>query len=127
MSMGSVDGARAADPAGTIGDPAMQALRRGWYPEEESFKDRLLNLLERPAPPQRAGEASRHHGEAEALRMIRQGLAILGLATDRASLLRLPKGDPGKVMLAAVLRRATSVSNSWIASPLAWAWDIRAR
>jgi hypothetical protein len=110
--------ARAADHAGTIGGPAMQALRRGWYLGEESFKDRLLKLLERPAPPQRAGKASRHHGEAEALRMIRQGLAILGLPADRASLLRLPKGDPGKVMLAAVLRRATSVSNGWIASRL---------
>ena len=51
--------ARAADHAGTIGEPAMQALRRGWYLGEEGFKDRLLKMLERPDPPQRAGEARR--------------------------------------------------------------------
>lgn len=110
--------ARAADHAGTIGEAAMRALRRGWYLGDERFKDRLLELVEKPPRSKRAGAGSRDHGEAEAIRMIRQGLATLGLPLDQAGLGRLAKGDPRKVLLASVLRSATTVSNGWIATLL---------
>lgn len=110
--------ARATDHAGSVGDAAMQALRRGWYLGEESFKDRLLGMLERPAPPARAGAGSRDHGEAEARRIMREGLAILGLPPGLSGLGRLPKGDPRKVLLASVLRGTTTVSNDWLATNL---------
>jgi hypothetical protein len=39
--------ARAANAEGKIDEEALQAIRRGWYLGMETFKDRLLKLLEK--------------------------------------------------------------------------------
>ena len=43
----------------------------------------------------------------------------LGLPESRKELERLKKGDPGKVVCAALVKRRTAVSNDWIAERLA--------
>ncbi len=115
--------ARAAEDGGKINDEAQAALRRGWYLGEESFKDKLLAMVDRA----RGGESPRKaktkvasaHGEGEAERLIKEGCKVLELPTNRRELEKLRKSDERKVLLAAVLRRRTSVGVNWIAERLA--------
>ncbi len=116
--------ARAASDGGRIDDDAMQAMRRGWYLGKDSFKDRLLKLLDKtvtraPSGRSRAGGEVRDHSEKEATRIVREGLKALGVPAGDAALAALPKGDGRKVVLACLLREKTSVSNDWIAGRLA--------
>ncbi len=117
--------ARASEQGGKISEEAHAALRRGWYLGEESFKDKLLAMMDRAKA--REGDRQRKaktgvasaHGEAEARRLIREVGGILELPTGKRELEKLRKGDERKVMLAAVLRRRTSVGVNWIADRLA--------
>jgi putative transposase len=115
--------ARAANENGKIDEQAMEAIRRGWYLGKESFKDKLLRILEKPklrsGARRRAAGAERDHGETEALRLVREGSRLLGLPPDLPGLRALRKTDPRKVRLAILLRTHTSVSNAWIAEHLA--------
>jgi REP element-mobilizing transposase RayT len=117
--------ARAANDGGAIDAAATKALKRGWYLGKESFKDRLLKLLEKPAARSRSGGAARgegparDRGEKEAGRLLAEGIRELGLPGDRKGLVGLKKSDPRKVKLATLLRAHTSVSNEWIAGKLA--------
>jgi len=102
----------------------MEAIRRGWYLGKESFKDKLLKLLEKPtlrsgSGSRRAAGAERDHGEKEAMRILREGSLILGLPSAAAALADLRKTDPRKVQLAILLRTHTTVSNAWIAERMA--------
>ena len=54
------------------------------------------------------------HGEKEAERLIRQCAPDLGLPVEAAELAHLRKGDGRKAMLAALLRRRTTVAFEWI-------------
>lgn len=115
--------ARAANEDGGIDEEALRVLRRGWYLGKDSFKDRLLRLLEKTTDPSRGprnrtGEAVREHGEAEAERIFRRGSKILGLPARADAIAKLPKSDERKVLLATLLRERTNVGNSWIASRL---------
>lgn len=116
--------ARAANDGGRIDAEATRALKRGWYLGKESFKDRLLKLVEKPTSRAAGGVHSRgegpvrEHGEMEAARMVSTGLHALGLPKGSHGLARLRKGDPRKVQLATVLRSHTAVSNAWIADRL---------
>jgi len=40
-------GKRAANDGGNLSEASMAALRRGWYPEDETFRDRLLDLVKK--------------------------------------------------------------------------------
>ncbi len=115
--------ARAANEKGKIDDQAMEAIRRGWYLGKESFKGKLLRMLEKPklrsGARRRAAGVERDHGESEALRLVREGSRLLGLPPDLSGLRALRKTDPRKVQLAILLRTHTSVSNAWIAEHLA--------
>jgi hypothetical protein len=62
------------------------------------------------------GALRRSHGEDEAARMLREGLAALGLSESDLAL--LPKGDPRKVALASAMPKRTIVPNEWIAKHL---------
>jgi REP element-mobilizing transposase RayT len=112
--------ARAANDGGEIDQTAQDALRRGWYLGEETFRDRLLDLVDK-AKGVKARKRSRSecvrqdHGEKEAERLIRQCAPHLGLPTGTAELAHLRKGDGRKAMLAALLRRRTTVGFEWIA------------
>jgi REP element-mobilizing transposase RayT len=117
--------ARAANDGGQIDAEATKALKRGWYLGKESFKDRLLKLLEKPPSSARGGGPARgegparERGEKEAARLVAEGLRALGLPAGKEGLAKLKKSDPLKVRLAMVLRARTSVSNAWIAERLA--------
>lgn len=97
--------------------------RRGWYLGEESFKDKLLAMLDRA----RIGEWQRKaktgvasdHGEGEAERLINEAGKVLGLPIKRHELKNLRKSDDRKALLAAVLRRRTAVGANWISERLA--------
>ena len=116
--------ARANTAGGKIDEEAMAAIRRGWYLGKETFKDRLLKLLDKPGRTSVGtrnctGEALREHGEAEAERIVRRAVKIVGLPGTADAMAKLPKSDGRKVAVAVLLRDRTSVGNSWIANRLA--------
>jgi hypothetical protein len=116
--------ARAANEGGRIDEVATAAIRRGWYLGKETFRDRLLKVLDKALPPvggnrNRTSEALREQGEKEAERIVRRSLKSLRLASGTEALAKLPKSDARKAALASLLRARTSVSNGWIAARLA--------
>ena len=116
--------ARAATDGGKIDDEASQAIRRGWYLGKDSFKDKLLKMLESPSVRRRGGTsraegANRDRGEKEAMRILREGIRHLGLPSSMSGLSGLKKSDARKAQLAILLRTHTSMSNDWIALKLA--------
>jgi putative transposase len=116
--------ARAANAKGKIDDEATAAIRRGWYLGKETFRDRLLKLLDQATQPStgsknRTGEALREHGEKEAEGIVMRSLKLIGLAPNTEALAKLPKSDRRKAAVATLLRERTSVSNGWIAARLA--------
>jgi putative transposase len=115
---------RATNDGGKINEEAMEAIRRGWYLGKETFKDKLLKMLDRPVLRRRGGNlrtegVHRDHGEKEALRIMHEGSRNLGLPLSMVDLAALTKSDERKVLLAILLRTHTSVSNQWIAEKLA--------
>jgi len=107
---------------GELSEEALQALRRGWYLGEKTFRDRLLELLEKPVSRRdlnRSGAAARDRGLIEAERLVRAGLSHLELPVEPEQLSALRKGDSRKIWLAMLLRKRTTAGNSWIAARLA--------
>ena len=116
--------ARAAHDRGGIDEAALAALRRGWYLGEETFRDRLLDLIEKAkgvntGQRRKSDGPERDHGEKDATRIVRQLAPHLGLPFAARELEALRKGDPRKALLAAVLKRRTAVGTDWIAQRLA--------
>ena len=116
--------ARAAAHGGRIEEAAMAALRKGWYLGEDSFKDKLLGMVDKARAKIRrkglhSGGAVAAHNQQEAERIIRLTAGCLGLPAAVADLARLRKGDPAKVTCAALVRLRTAVPNDWIAARLA--------
>ncbi len=115
--------ARAENEGGRIGEKAMEAIRGGWYLGEETFKDKLLGLIDKAGATIRkrgsvTGAAMRAHGEIEAERIIRRAGGELGLAESVEELRLLRKGDSRKVICAALVKGLTSVKNDWVARRL---------
>lgn len=111
---------RAATEGGKIGEKAMKAIRSGWYLGEEGFKDQLLGLIDKAIAKVTkrgsvAGAAIRAHGEGEAERIIRAVGAELGLPKSIEEFRTLRKGDPRKVICAALVKAHTSMTNEWLA------------
>ncbi len=116
--------ARAANDGGGIDEAAQTALRRGWYLGEETFRDRLLDLVDKakgakPRQRRKAEGLEKDHGEKDAERLVRELGPKLGLPVGMGALAELQKGDGRKALLAAVLRRRTAVGAGWIAERLA--------
>ncbi len=112
--------ARAANEGGRIDETAMKALRRGWYLGKLDFRDRLLAMLEKPVSRRKRPDSlPRSHGEAEAERLACAALEAVGLPAGRKALGLMKKGDPSKVLVAALLRECTVVGNPWLAERLA--------
>lgn len=112
--------ARAANDGGCIDQTAQDALRRGWYLGEETFRDRLLDLVDKVKgikvrKRDKAECVGKDYWEKDAERLIRECASELGLPTAASELSRLKKGDGRKAMLAALLRRRSIVSFEWIA------------
>jgi REP element-mobilizing transposase RayT len=97
-------------------------LRRGWCLGSESFREKMLRLLDRMSEKRpgrrsaRDAKVRREHGEEEAGRLMMAALAWLGL--DAGGLIEMKKGDVRKLAITALLRQRTTVSNAWLAEKL---------
>lgn len=99
----------------------MKALKRGWYLDDESYKNKLLNLAKKSTVAKKGSISSapvKAFGESEAEALIVKGLEMMDLVEELQNLSELPKGDSRKVALASLVRMRTSVSNSWLAERL---------
>ncbi len=114
-----------AEEGGHVCEKAQQALRRGWYLGNESFKDKLLAMMDalQPKAAERrrepAIEVLRDHGIGYAEQLIVRHAPDLGLPTDVAALLDLPKGHLSKALMAALLAAKTTVGRKWLGERLA--------
>jgi len=95
-------------------------IRRGWYLGGDGFRGRMLKLIQAALGEGRAasytGAAKRAHGEAEAERLVGEGLAALDL--DAGSLGERPKSLAEKQVLAWWLRGRTTMGRRWISERL---------
>ena len=114
--------ARAAE-GGKITPEATKALRQGWHLGPESFRDRLLALLDGAKKIRlkgsQAGGPLREHGAAEAERLLLKALPALQLPSTTKELALFRKSDPRKASVAILLRKRTAVASGWIAERLA--------
>jgi hypothetical protein len=95
-------------------DEALTPLRRGWCLGSEPFRQKMLELMDGKLSENHSGELHRETAEQKANRIIseelsRRGWAESDLATRRRS-------DPGKVAIAARLRKETTLPIKWIAA-----------
>lgn len=112
--------ARASNDQGKIDEEAMKALRRGWYLGGPSFRDKLLGQAGKVSPRRvYPTTGARGYGESAAEGLAVEALTALRLPTGPEDLSAMKKGDPGKVMVATLLRERTAVGNEWIAKRLA--------
>ena len=119
---------RAQDDGGQLPDHAMQALRKGWYLGEDTFRDKLLALIEKGAKTLRAkgshsGAALQSHDESAAESIVQAGLQYLQMPDDQELREVSRKSDPRKVAIAILIKRHTSASNIWIAKRLGMGHD----
>jgi hypothetical protein len=103
-------------------DAGNGVLQRAWYLGGETFRERLLNLLESAGEKlsrkkEVDGTVRRSHGEEEARRLLERAMSYYGL--QQVELAGLKRSDPRKVAMAQLIRRRTSVPNRWIAEELA--------
>ena len=101
--------------ASTMDNGMLASLRRGWFLGSEEFRQELLEKYDAFPAGARSGERkSRRHDEAEAERLIRKGLQILGMKDLDGQ----AKGSAVKIALAAMVKSRTVVTNLWIARRL---------
>jgi putative transposase len=114
---------RAKLDGGGLPESAMTALRRGWYLGDATFRDKLLGSMQKGSKRLRnkgshSGAALAAHGEAEAIRLVTDGMRVLGLANDGVWPATARKGDLRKIALATLVKTRTCVSNEWLARRL---------
>ncbi len=102
-------------------DKRLSNLERGWYWGSQEFAERMLKIGECVLkklrhPGSMAAKEIRAHGEEEAKRLIREGLAAAGL--DAEELKKRQGSDPLKAVLAEIVWRQTTVNMAWIAHAL---------
>jgi len=97
-----------------------KAIRRGWYLGGDGFRGRLLKRVKEGLGATRkesyAGQAKRAHGEAEAERLLKLGLATLDVTAAR--LAETAKGTLPKQALAWWLRKRTTMWRRWVSDRL---------
>jgi len=103
-------------------DARCSHLQRGWYWGSPEFGERMLKLGEgllkrRRQRSYRGSPEVREHGEKEALKILKEGLAACGLKEKQ--LQDLPGSDGRKVMLAVEIWEKTTVGLGWISEHLA--------
>lgn len=99
----------------------MDTLRNAWCLGGESFRKKVLGLLDGASEKLRRrrevdGAVRRSHDEVEARRIIAVGLEHFGLRAD--DLPQLRKGDHRKLAMARVIRTRTAIPNAWVAREL---------
>ena len=102
-------------------DARCSHLRRGWYWGSQGFCERVLRLAEKAIgrPKSRAYRSAAQrlaHGEAQAERMLEEGLKAAGLGAEELAL--TPGSDARKIALAKLLWGRTTVSQDWLAERL---------
>lgn len=104
------------------GEPGMgyEELRRGWCLGDGDFRQRMLDKAEKAMQDKKreslSGAAVREHGEAEAVKLLDEGLEKLGLLPEQFE--AMPKLSPEKQALAAWIASQTLVGTEWIAGML---------
>jgi REP element-mobilizing transposase RayT len=97
-----------------------EKIRRGWCYGGDSFRSKMVESLDVVmAGKCRAsfgGDPVCRHDALDAERLVQDGLRLLGL--QEADLTRLKKGNLRKQVIAWMVRKNTSVKNSWIAERL---------
>ena len=117
--------ARAIELKSAINDVALGELRSGWVLGEKGFVETVLaalggpQLLDKKGKGSVGGEAVKAHDEAEADRIVRMSLAMLGMPVEAEDLAGRGKWLQEKAVIAAVIRKRTGVGNRWIAQRLA--------
>ena len=117
--------ARAKDPKSAINDAALGELRRGWVLGEKGFVEKVRAVLSGQAVAKKkrkgnvGGLAVKAHDEAEAERIAKASLALLGLPDAVKKLAGRGRWLKEKAVIAAVIRQRTGVGNRWIAERLA--------
>jgi putative transposase len=102
-------------------DQSLQStLRRGWYWGSEQFRAFLLKKLDAEAIRRnrnyQSTQMGRDHAQAEAERIVRDGLQRFGLS--ESDLESLPGSDPRKVAIAGTVHRNTTTLLGWTAKRL---------
>ena len=102
-------------------DAQWAQICRGWCFGSEQFRNDLMDRLDgvigtKGRRESFSGEEVRAHDEAEAQRLLKDGLATLRLKTVELSGMR--KNAPEKQVLAWLLRSRTVVGNQWITEHL---------
>lgn len=104
-----------------------KGIRRGWYQGGEGFRGRLLRKITDALQGKRAGsyagEAKRDHGEAQAERLLRLGLAALKIQPGQLE--AAPKGAMEKQALGWWLCEHTTVPRRWVSERLAMGDESR--
>ena len=106
---GRVEARRRAEGAGEY-EP------EGWCLGSEEFRQELLAQISRQASPRHTGEDISQSALAKAERIVQEELGVLGWGERELSGYR--KGHPGKIRIAARLRRETTMTLVWIGSRL---------
>jgi REP element-mobilizing transposase RayT len=115
--------ARAANDGGNIDSVAQKALRRGWYLGEDTFRDRLLALMDKAKGiktrvNRKADALEKDYSEKDAEQILQRCGPEMGLPTGAKELCLLRKGDERKALMAALIRGRTAASTEWIAKRL---------
>ena len=94
-------------------EAALRPLRRGWWLGSEAFRREVLERMEDRIGDHHSGEVRREWAERKAERIIVEELRRLGWKESDLGGRR--KSDPGKLGLAARLRKETTLPLKWIA------------
>jgi putative transposase len=95
-------------------EAALKPLRRGWCLGSEQFRQEMLELMDGKLGENHLGELHRESAEQKANRIIAEELERMGWKQSDLSARR--RGDPGKVAIAARLRKETTLPIKWIAA-----------
>jgi putative transposase len=102
-------------------DQSLQStLRRGWYWGSEQFREFLLKKVDAAAIGRnrnyQSAQMGRDHAQAEAERIVQEGLQRFGLS--EGDLKSLPGSDPRKVAIANTIHKNTTTLLGWTAKRL---------
>jgi REP element-mobilizing transposase RayT len=95
-------------------EATLAPIRRGWCLGSVEFKRQMLERMDGQLGADHAGALRQEHGAERAERIIAEELKRLGWT--EADLISQRKKAPGKLDLAARLRRETTMSLKWIAA-----------
>jgi putative transposase len=95
---------------------AFDMVRHGWFFGQDALKQELLASVSEKSGRWHYGEAVQESAEHRAERIVREELKKR--KWDGKALAARPKGDAAKVVIAARLRRDTTVTLTWIADRL---------